>query len=105
MRFAKDPDSELFYLFDFAALENGNGDSNWLDRNSSPVETINTATVFNVDSPGLTISATNIVNSNTSVQVKINGGTVGQTYRLTCRINTSTGQQEDRTATFKIKNK
>ena len=103
-RWIKDPDETLVYIFDWAPLANGTGDTNWLDRTTSPVETISSQTTTNVDSPGLTISSA-IINNNTAVSVTLSGGSVGTRYRILNRITTSNSQIADRTAYITIKSK
>ena len=104
-RWIKDPDEVLQYIFDWAPLANGNGDSNWLDQTASPKEIISSQTTTNVDSPGLTIVASSITDSSTSVTVKLSGGTVGQKYRILNQIITNTGQTAERTVTVHIKSR
>jgi hypothetical protein len=101
-RWIKDPDETLQYKFDWAPLANGTGDSNWLDRTSSPVEYISSQTTVCTDSPSVTIDSSEIILSSTAVAVKISGGTIGSRYRIRNRITTSTGQIRDKTATLII---
>lgn len=95
----KDPDSVLQYKFDWAPLTNGTGTSDWLDTSTSPIESISTYDLF-IDSPGPTVDASSISDGGTTVTVKLSGGVLPHTYSLTCRITTSTGQIEDKTATI-----
>lgn len=78
----KDPNAVLDYAVDWGAPLNS-----WLAG-----ETI--ASVAWTVPAGLTQGAAS--NTNTVAQVRLSGGTVGQTYTVTCRITTSTGQIEDR---------
>lgn len=100
-RWRKDPDESLQYIFDWAPLANGRGDSNWLDRTSSPMESIVSQTTVNVDSPGLTIDSSSITDSGTSVTVKLSGGTAGGKYRIKNQIVTAT-QTAERTVVVHI---
>jgi len=97
----KDPDEVLQYIFDWAALENSRGDSNWLDRTSSPVETISSITIA-TDSPGLTVDSSSITDTNTSVTVQLSGGSAGNRYKVVCQIVTSAGQTAERTALINV---
>lgn len=90
-RFVKDPDAVLDYRFDWKALTNGTGDSDWLQSG----ETIATRTVTVED--GLTKDSDALADTNTSVLVWLSGGEVGESYDVTCRIVTSAGRQDDRT--------
>ena len=82
--FLKDPDDTLDYKFDYAALTNGTGDTDWLGSG----ETIASATIT-VDSPGPTVEKSSITDSSTSVTVWVSGGTAGKTYKLACKITTN----------------
>jgi hypothetical protein len=93
----KDPDDTLNFKFDYAPLENGNGNSNWLDRTSSPLEIISEKSL-SIDSPGPTIESSTITDSSTSVMISVSGGTAGHQYKVVCTITTSTGQVLERTA-------
>lgn len=93
-RFKKDPDEVLDYLFDFAALTNGNGDEDYLQSG----ETISSHTVE--AATGITKDSSAAANANTSVKVWLSGGTEGNSYDVTCRIVTSLGRTVDRTMTI-----
>ena len=103
MRWLKDPDDTVQYMFDWAPLTNGNGDIDLLDMTSSPVESIDTATV-SADT-GLTVVGYGKVRSNTAVMVKLSGGTAGKQYSVTCDIVTTAGQELQRTATLHVTNR
>ena len=92
----KDPSAVLDYLFDFAALTNGNGSSDYLDAG----ETILTKTI--VADAGITVDSSAIVNTSTGVQVWLSGGTDGVTYNVTCRITTSGSRTDDRTLKIRV---
>jgi hypothetical protein len=91
----KDPDSKLFYRFDWAALTNGTGDSDWLAEGE-------TITSYSLIAAGITVDSDSLIDDDTAVLVKLSGGTAGTTVTVTCRIVTSTGQEEDKTAYFSI---
>ncbi len=93
----KDPGDTLTFKFDWAPLENGTGNSNWLDRTSSPLETISSQTTTSIDSPGPTIESSSITDSNTTVTVSISGGTAGNKYQIKNTVTTSTGQIAEKT--------
>ena len=101
-----DPDDTVEYQFDWAPLENGTGDSNWLDRTSSPIEGISTATITSPSSPGPTIVSSAIGSNNTVVTVKISAAntTAGTTYPIPCQITTTAGQTRTRTAYLFVSN-
>jgi len=99
-RWRKKVDDSLNYVFDFAALENGSGDFNWLDRISSPAVTISSATV--TVEAGITKVSDSITDNSTTVTVKLSGGTPGQVYDIECEIVDSDGQTKEVTATIRI---
>jgi hypothetical protein len=78
-RHTKDPSAILDYQFDWSA---------WL-----VADTITAHTVTAED--GLTVDSTTA--STTAVTAWVSGGTVGETYELTCHITTADGRQDDRT--------
>lgn len=86
--YTKTANERLKYVFDFAPLTNGTGESDWL---ASGV-TIASKTVT-VDS-GLTKTNDYITDTNTSVTVLLDGGTAGTTYKVTCQITTSESPSE-----------
>ena len=100
----KDPDDTQQFKFDWAPLANGNGDSNWLDQTTSPVETISSVTL-STNSPGPHIDSYSLTDSSTSVTLKISGGTAGNNYPILCQITTSSGQTVSRTAYLHIINR
>ena len=99
----KDPDDTIQYKFDWAPLANGTGDSDWLDRTSSPVETISSVTL-SVDSPGPSIDSHSITDSSTTVTLTISGGVANTDYGIICQITTSSGQIASRTAFLHVVN-
>ena len=92
--FPKDPDARLDYYFDWAALANGTGDSNWLAGGE-------TITAFEVTADaGLTSdvpAAPALVNGDTAVRVWLSGGTAGSRYQVACQVTTSAGRVDERT--------
>jgi hypothetical protein len=94
--FLKDPSAVLDYRFDWAALTNGTGESDWLASG----ETISTSTV--TAASGLTVDSSSIVSSSTAVVCWLSGGTAGQSYTVTNRVVTSGGRTDERTITVKV---
>jgi hypothetical protein len=93
----KDPDAKLDYKFDWAALTNGTGTSDWLASG----ETISTKSV--TVTSGITKDSDSLADSNTSVLVWLSGGTAGSDYEVTCHITTSDSRQDDRTLYVKVR--
>jgi hypothetical protein len=97
--FEKDPSAKLDYKFDFAALTNGSGDSDWLASG----ETISS---YELDpATGITVDSDDLTDSNTSVTIWVSGGDAGKSYTVTCKIVTSAGREDERTMTFRVKNR
>ena len=96
--FSKDPSAVLDYVFDWAALTNGNGASNWLASG----ETISSTTITR--STGITVNSTSITNTNTSVTVWLSGGTHRTDYNVACKIVTSAGRTDSRNITIQCRN-
>jgi hypothetical protein len=96
-KFIKDPNAVLDFKFDFAALTNGSGTSNWLATG----ETISTATV--TADTGLTVASSSITDTSTSVTVWLSGGTANTDYDVLCRIVTSASRTDDRTMVIKVR--
>ena len=89
----KDPSDMLDYLFDWKALSNGNGTSDWL----APGEII---TSYAVTVPaGITKVSESLTGSGTSVTVWLSGGTDGVDYPIACRITTNASRVRERTRT------
>jgi hypothetical protein len=93
----KDPDAKLDYKFDWAALTNGTGTSDWLASG----ETIASKSV--TVTSGLTKDSDSLADSNTSVLVWLSGGTAGEDYEVVCHITTSDSRQDDRTLYVKVR--
>lgn len=96
-RFLKDPNAVLDYKFDWKALANGSGDSNWL----ADGETITSKTV--TPATGITKDSDTLTDTNTSVTVWLSGGTAGVDYTVACRIVTSAGRTDERTVTVMVR--
>ncbi len=97
--FTKDPDAVLDYKIDFAALTNGNGDTDWLDTDNT--ETISSKTV--TVETGITKDSDTLGDTNTSVVIWLSGGTAGNDYSVACEIVTSAGRTDERTITIQVR--
>lgn len=89
--FVKGVDEVLDYQFDW---------SQWL-ASDSPIDTISSATITaetGIDIDGQT-------NTTSSATVTLSGGTLGQTYTITCEITTAAGRTPQRTMKIIIRNK
>jgi hypothetical protein len=95
--FGKHPNAEKTYVFDWAALTNGRGDSDWLTEG----ETISTKSV--VADTGLTLEEDELTDGNTSITIKVSGGVAGTNYKVTATITTSADQTDVRTMVFRVK--
>lgn len=99
MTFVKDPQAVLDYKFDWKALTNGSGPSDWLASS----ETISSF-VITADA-GLTVNSSSQTDTNTSVTVWLSGGTDGTEYSLACKIVTSSARTDERTVTISVRNR
>ena len=97
--FVKDPDAVLDYKFDWKALTNGNGSSDWLQSG----ETISTKTI-SADT-GITVGTSSITDSSTSVTVWISAGTAGTDYAVKCKITTTGSRTDERTMMIAVRNR
>lgn len=97
--FPKDPDARLDYYFDWQALSNGTGDSDWLAGGE-------TITAFEVTADaGITVDddpAPALVNGDTAVRVWLSGGTASSRYQVACKVTTSAGRVDERTLTVDV---
>ena len=84
--FIKDPDAVLDYQFNWAS---------WLPSG----DTIASVTV--TADTGLVVDSS--TSTSDTVTAWLSGGTAGVNYRVTCRIVTSGGRLDDRTATIKVR--
>ncbi len=98
MAFTKDPDAVLDWYFDWAALSNGTGESDWLAGGESITDHDVT-----VAPAGLTVDSSAIVNGGTAVQVWLSGGVAGQRYTVACKVTTSAGRIDERTAQVNVR--
>jgi len=99
-KYFKDPNSTIDYVFDFAALRNSGGYSDYLELG----ETILSASAFSSGS-GLIIDSVSKIKNDTAVQIWVSGGVIGETYTLTVRINTApSGRVDDRSIQIVIEN-
>ena len=95
--FRKDPDAVLDYKFDWKALTNGTGDSDWLASG----ETISSYTVT-VDA-GLTKDSDAKTDTNTSITFWLSGGVAGVDYKVACEIVTSASRTDERTIKIQVR--
>lgn len=95
--FIKDPDAVLDYKFDWKALTNGTGDSDWLQT----AETIASHTI-DADT-GITVASSALSDANTSVTAWLSGGTAGTNYLVRCEIVTSHSRTDERTMVIKCR--
>ena len=89
----KDPDAVLDYKFDWKALTNGSGKTDWL-ASGETIEDTYTVTV----GEGITKDSDARTDTNTSITIWLSGGTTGVDYEVTVHIVTSAGREDDRTA-------
>ena len=99
IRIVKDPGAVLDYKFDWKALTNLSGPSDWL----SSGETISSKTI--TAATGITVDSSSITDTNTSVTVWLSGGTDGTDYTVACKIVTSAGRTDERTMTIVVRNR
>lgn len=95
--FTKDPDAVLDYKFDWAALTNGTGPSDWLAAN----ETITGAVMTVPD--GITLVSSSVTDSGRSVTAWLSGGTDRQDYAVGCKITTTSGRTDERSILVKVR--
>lgn len=97
--YVKDPSAVLDYKFDWKALTNVTGLTDWL----SAGETIASRTITN--DTGITVDSSSITDTNTSVTVWLSGGTAGIYYKVTCRIVTNAGRTDERSIIIRVQNR
>ena len=95
----KDPDAVLDYKFDWKALTNGTGTSDWLAAG----ETIASHTID--EDTGITVDSSAQTDANTSVTVWLSGGTDGTEYKVRCEIVTSGSRTDERTMKIKVRHR
>ena len=98
MAFTKDPAAVLDWYFDWAALSNGTGESDWLASG----ETISEKSVA-VAPVGLSMDSAEIVNGGTAVQIWLSGGEAGNRYTVTCQVKTTAGRTDERSAQINVR--
>lgn len=94
----KTPSSNLDYKFDWAPVTNNaiGAVSDWLA--SGETITLKTVTV----PAGITKVSDTLTDSDTSVTVRLSGGTVPANYDIACYIETSAGNKETMTMTIRM---
>ena len=99
--FKKDPDAVLDYKFDFKALTNGSGPSDYLGTSEIIASYVLTP------EDGITVDSDGKTDSDTSVTIWLSGGTVGSHYDIACKIttNSSPARVDERTITVDIVDK
>jgi hypothetical protein len=93
----KDPGEVLDYLFDFAALTNGTGGSDYLESG----ETILSQTV--TASTGITVESIAVTHGATCVLFWLRGGTADVLYTVTVEIVTSNARIVKRSHTVRVR--
>lgn len=83
--FVQDPAAVLDYEFDWSA---------WLGADTIATHTVTAAAGLTVDSSTATTTA---------VTAWLSGGTVGESYAVTCHIVTAAGREDDRTVTVTVR--
>lgn len=89
--------SVLDYKFDWAALTNGSGESDWLESG----ETISSFTI--VAPSGITVDQSAKADTDTSVVMWLSGGTaIGSVYDIDCNIVTDSSPAREETMTMTV---
>lgn len=90
--YSHDPDAVLDYPFNWAE---------WLEPINDTIvtATVEASTITDDTTP---VDVSLVTNDATSVTAWVSGGTLGNTYTLTCRIVTTDGRTEDQSATLVI---
>jgi hypothetical protein len=99
----KDPDAVLDYKFDWQALTNGTGTSDWLASGETIAAASHTITVTPVTASPLTVDSSSQTDANTSVTVWLSGGLAGTDYKVACEITTSASRTDERTMKIKCR--
>ena len=97
----KDPDAVLDFKFDWKALTNGSGPSDWLAAGETIAAASHTITVTPVTASPLTVDSSAQTDVNTSVTVWLSGGLAGTEYKVACLIETSASRTDERTLKIK----
>lgn len=98
--FIKDPHAVLDYKFDWKALTNGSGTTDWLDT----AETITSATIT-ITPTDLTKDSDALTDTDTSVTFWLSAGTAGVDYTVACKIVTSDLRTDERTMIIRVANR
>ena len=91
----KDPDAVLDYEFNWNPTPDGDNEP-WL-------QTGETISSYVLTAEGITIDADS--ESGGKVTVWLSGGTAGTAATIACRITTSAGRTDERTASIRIRNR
>lgn len=84
--FYKDPDAYLDYVWDW---------SEWLGDDTIVSHDVTVETGLTLESESTTTTA---------VTVWLSGGTLGETYAVTVKIDTAAGRTDERTSSMRIRN-
>ena len=95
----KDPDAVLDYKFDWAALTNGTGSSDWLGAGETIAD--HEITISPVTTLPLTLDSSAETDVDTSVTVWLSGGLAGTEYSVACLIETTAARTDERTMKIK----
>ena len=98
----KDPDAVLDYKYDWKALTNGTGTSDWLGAAETIIAGF-TITITPVTPSPLTEDSSSRTDADTSVTVWLSGGLAGTEYRVACAITTDNATPRTDERTMKIK--
>jgi hypothetical protein len=100
----KDPDAVLDYKFDWKALTNGTGSSDWLGATETITAAFTVAIVGGGGTGDLTIDSSSRTDTDTSVTVWLSAGIAGKEYGVRCRIVTDNAvpRKDDRTMMIKV---
>jgi len=100
----KDPNAVLDYKFDWYALTNGTGTSDWLAAGETITNAFTVAVVGGAGgATDLAIDSSSRTDGNTSVTVWLSKGVAGTDYGVRCRIVTSASRTDDRTMKIKCR--
>ncbi len=102
-KWSKDPQANLFFIFDFAQATNRTGyDEDYLQNTEYLISDGTFPSVFS-DGTGLVISDVSVIANNTQVQFFCTGGDIDKEYNVTCRIKTTLNQVDDFTKRLVVK--
>lgn len=95
----KHPTAKLDYVFDWAALKNHRGLTNWLREG----ETIVSYTVS--DPEGIDKVSDELIDDDTAVIVWFDNGTVDEDYTVSCSILTNQEREDTRSAKIPVRSR